>query len=159
MFLIPIDFYFSGLYYFDGVYHVSNAAPTFTLIELVTFSLGKYVPVGADVVDSSVFLHLLGQNGLDAEYIVRTVLAKQELDPTSVVRKGVIDALCERSDRSIRNPQKFDKITVPYELTAPEQSRLLNSFPEFQIIFPSSTNGHPNAYSAASRVCETQLAL
>lgn len=151
--------YLSGLFLYNSIYHVSPQFPRLTFIELVQFSIGKFICIGADILDSSVFLNVLSQNGLDSDEVVRSVLAKQVNDPCSTVRKGVVDALCERAGRSFRNSHKFDRIVIPYELTAPEQAKLISVFPEFNLTFPSSTNGHPHAYSAASRLCETQLAL
>lgn len=138
------------------VYHVSSNVSRVTLLEFLQYSVGKTASVGAD---SRMFLKVLSQNGLDVQNVVNEVLCKQVHGPNSIVRKGIIDGLCKEVVKTIGRDRKCDKLVIPYELNSVEQTKLCNTFSEFSLQFSTAAVGHPHAYSAASRICETQLVL
>lgn len=154
------SYYLSGLEYYEGVYHVSNHSNQISMWELVAISVGKTQPVGADLVaDPAVFLNLLTKNGVDIDIIADEVLRRQVSDSSSVVRRNVLDAIVANAEKTLKTVDRLEKIIIPYDLTATEQARLISQFPEFNIVHYNRPKRQPHAYSAASRLCESQLVL
>lgn len=80
-------------------------------------------------------------------------------DNTSVLRKGVFDALLQSSDRALRGAEKLEKLSIPYSLTAQQQVKLNVGLPEFRLEYSTTPQSHPHALSISARICETQLVM
>lgn len=138
-----------------GCYHVSTRRNAISFIELLRFSVGNHHPIGGD----PDFLDVVSKMGMDLQAVVNQVVGQQLNDPTSVVRRGVVDGLVARTNQAISRVKPSDSMIVPYDLTPIEQTKITHYYPEIRLEFSSRPNAHPHAMSAALRMCETQVAL
>lgn len=136
--------------------HLDFSCSKEPIFELLRRMVGHVEYIGATAPCES-YLAILAREGFDTASIARTVL-DEAIRSNPSFKSGLTDALLDRVGRDL-SAKKLDRLVIKYYLNSHQQHRLSNLYPEFDLTFPEKVQGHPHAFSAAARVCETQLAL
>ncbi|CAH0387562.1 unnamed protein product [Bemisia tabaci] len=137
----------------DGVYHPELSYPMMPLSLMMHDLISSVRRIGA-LKDC---MALMTQYGLDLHTKARRLLVEQlENDP--VTKHQFLSELGERIQSEIHKP-KIDKIVIPFHLVATQQMLLQHAFPELEITYPDRVSHHPHAFSAAARICSSQVVL